>query len=78
QEGECTMYTTVKLIKVAENRSITRERDSDFFYELQLGVLLSLKDMGKLTQMQYRNAEEALKEQRRAIIRARIEGGSTS
>ena len=72
------MYTTVKLIKVAENRSITRERDSDFFYELQLGVLLSLKDMGKLTQMQYRNAEEALKEQRRAIIRARIEGGSTS
>ena len=72
------MYTTVKLIKVAENRSITRERDSDFFYELQRGVLLSLKDMGKLTQMQYRNAEEALKEQRSAIIRARIEGGSTS
>ena len=72
------MYTTVKLIKVEENRSITREKDSDFFYELQHGVLLSLKDMGKLTEMQYRNAEEALKEQRRAIIRARIEGGSTS
>jgi len=72
------MYTTVKLIKVEENRSITRDADIDFFYELQLGVLLSLKDMGKLTEMQYRNAEEALKEQRRAIIRARIEGGSTS
>ena len=72
------MYTTVKLIKVEENRSITREKDSDFFYELQRGVLLSLKDMGKLAEMQYRNAEEALKEQRRAIIRARIEGGSTS
>ena len=72
------MFTTVKLIKVEQNRSITREMDSDFFYELQRGVLLSLKDMGKLTEMQYRNAEEALKEQRRAIIRARIEGGSTS
>lgn len=72
------MYTTVKQTKVEEDRSITRERDSDFFFELQRGVLLSLKDMGKLTEMQYRNAEEALKEQRRAIIRARIEGGSTS
>ena len=72
------MYTTVKFIKISENRSITRERDSDFFFELQRGVLLSLKEAGKLTQTQYRNAEEALKEQRRAIIRARIEGGSTS
>ena len=51
------MYTTVKLLKVEENRSITRDADIDFFY---------------------RNAEETLKEQRRAIIRARIEGGSTS
>ena len=72
------MFTTVKFIKVEQNRSITREMDSDFFYELQRGVLLTLKDMGKLTEMQYRNAEETLKEQKRAIIRARIEGGSTS
>ena len=72
------MYTTVKLIKVEANRSITREWDSDFFFELQRSVLLSLKEDGKLTQMQYRNAEEALKEQRSAIIRAKIEGGSTS
>ena len=78
QEGECAMYTTVKLIKVEANRSITREGDSDFFFELQRSVLLSLKEDGKLTQMQYRNAEEALKEQRSAIIRAKIEGGSTS
>lgn len=72
------MYTTVKLIKVETNRSITREGDSDFFFELQRSVLLSLKEDGKLTQMQYRNAEEALKEQRSAIIRAKIEGGSAS
>ena len=50
----------------------------DFFYELQRGVLLSLKEESKLTEMQYRNAEEILKEQRSVIIRARIEGGSTS
>ena len=72
------MYTTVKLLKVEENRSITRDAAIDFFYELQRGVLLSLKEAGKLTEMQYRNADETLKEQRRAIIRARIEGGSTS
>ena len=66
------MYTTVKLRKIARNQSITRERDSVFFFELQRGVLLSLKEADKLTEMQYRNAEETLKEQRRAIIRARI------
>ena len=57
---------------------ITRDAYVDFFYELQRGVLLSLKEEGKLNEMQYRHAEEALKEQRRVIIRARIEGGSTS
>ena len=72
------MYTTVKLVKVEENRSITRDTDIDFFFVLQRGVLLSLKEEDKLSEMQYRNAEETLKEQRRAIIRARIEGGSTS
>ena len=72
------MYTTVNLLKVEENQSITQENDVYFFFELQRGVLLSLKDMGKLTEMQYRNAEEALREQRNAMIRARIEGGSTS
>jgi len=72
------MYTTVNLLKVEENQSITQENDVYFFFELQRGVLLSLKDMGKLTEMQYRKAEETLKEQRSAMIRARIEGGSTS
>lgn len=72
------MYTTVKLIKVEDNQTITRDAYVDFFYELQQGVLLSLKEDGKLSEMQYRNAEEALKEQRRAIVRAKIEGGTTS
>ncbi|MBE6950770.1 MAG: hypothetical protein E7451_05460 [Ruminococcaceae bacterium] len=72
------MYTTVKLIKVEDNQTITRDAYVDFFYELQQGVLLSLKEDGKLSEMQYRNAEETLKEQRRAIVRAKIEGGTTS
>lgn len=72
------MYTTVKLIKVEDDHPITRDAYADFFYEFQLGILLSLKDDGFLTQMQYRNAEEALKEQRRAILRAKTEGGSTA
>lgn len=72
------MYTTVKLVKVEENQTITRDMYFDFFYELQCGVLLSLKEEGKLTEMQYRNGEEALKEQRRESYRKRNEGGSAS
>lgn len=72
------MYTTAKLIKVENNQTINKDAYVDFFYELQRGVLLSLKEEGKLTKMQYRNAEDALKEQRRVIIRARIEGGNVS
>lgn len=71
------MYTTAKLIKVENNRPISRQDDTEFFYELQRSVLLSLKESGTLTQMQYRNAEEVLNEQRRAIIRSKVEGGGT-
>ena len=72
------MYTTARLMSVEDNQTITRDAYVDFFYELQRGVLLSLKEEGKLTEVQYRNAEDALKEQRIVIIRTRIEGGSTS
>lgn len=71
------MYTTAKLIKVENNRPISGQDDTEFFYELQRSVLLSLKESGTLTQMQYRNAEEVLNEQRRAIIRSKVEGGGT-
>lgn len=71
------MYTTAKLIKVENNWPISGQDDTEFFYELQRSVLLSLKESGTLTQMQYRNAEEVLNEQRRAIIRSKVEGGGT-
>ena len=72
------MYTTVKLIKVEGSQTITRDAYVDFFYELQQSVLLTLKEDGNLSEMQYRNAEEALKEQRRAIVCGKMEGGTTS
>ena len=72
------MFTTARLTNVENNQAITKDNNFNFFYSLQCGVLLSLKEEGKLTEMQYRNAEDALKEQRRVIIRARMEGGSTS
>ena len=72
------MFSTAKLTNVENNQIITKDVFFNFFYELQQGVLLSLKEDGKLTEMQYRNAEAALKEQRRSIYRARTAGGSTS
>jgi hypothetical protein len=77
QEEECALYTTVKLVKLEKNRSISKDADTDFFFELQRGVLLSLKEASKLTEVQYRNAEETLKEQRRVIICARVGGGTS-
>ena len=71
------MFTTVRLTNVENNQTISRDVNFNFFYELQRGVLLSLKEDGKLSEMQYRNAEEVLKEQRRVIIRTTIEGGIT-
>lgn len=69
------MYTTTKLVRVEDNRTITRQIDSAFFYEFQRGVLLSLKEFGTLTEMQFKHAEETLKEQRQAAIRALVEQG---
>lgn len=72
------MYTTVKLTKVEADEPITRERHGDFYYQFQLGVLLTLKEDGLLDPMQYRTGEAVLKEQRRAITRAGIGGGAAS
>lgn len=64
------MYSTTKFVRVDNDRIITRQTDSEFYYEFQLGVLLSLKEQGTLTEMQYKYAQEALKQQRLAIVRA--------
>lgn len=69
------MYTTTKLLCVENNRNITKEDDSEFFFELQRGVLLTLKENGTLNEMQYRAAEEMLKDQRKELAKSLIEGG---
>ena len=58
------MHASVRLIKVSPEIEITRDTHADFFYEFQNAILLSLKEEGHLTQMQYCHAEELLKEQR--------------
>ena len=57
------MYTSVKLICIDANEGITPWADSCFHYHFQIGVLLSLKADGILTESQYRTAELVLRKQ---------------
>lgn len=53
------------LVKIEHNRKITREQDEPFLYRLQSGLLLALKERGRLNEMQYRHAQERLDRQHR-------------
>ncbi len=52
-----------KLIQIAKDREITQERDPEFWFTCQRGVLLALKELGLLNEMQCRSAEEILRNQ---------------
>ncbi|MDO5399816.1 MAG: hypothetical protein Q4F17_02390 [Eubacteriales bacterium] len=52
------------LTGIDNNRPISSETDGEFLFQLQKGLLLALRDDGLLTQMQYRYAEDKLKQQR--------------
>ena len=54
---------TIRLERVENEHRITRESDGEFLYEYQKAVLLSLVESGHLTEMQYRCAEEKLRQQ---------------
>lgn len=69
------MYATTIFVRIIDDRTITRQINPEFFFEFQRGVLLSLKEIGTLNEMQYKHAEEALKKQHRATIRAFAEQG---
>ena len=70
------MYTTTKFVRVNNTRTITKQTDSEFYFEFQQGVLLALKEQGTLTEMQFKYAQDALKEQRRAMaLTAAGQGG---
>lgn len=57
------------LARIDNNRKVTEETDGEFLYRLQSGLLMALKEQGRLNQMQYRHAQERLDHQRRANYR---------
>lgn len=69
------MYTTTEFVRVDNARTITRQTDFEFYYECQQGVLLALKEQGMLTEMQFKYAQDVLKEQRLAAVRAMVQRG---
>ena len=54
----------IALERIENDRRITRETDGEFLYEYQKAVLLALVESGRLTEQQYRYAEEKLRMQR--------------
>ncbi len=57
------------LDRVEHNHKITRDTDFQFLYRLQGGLLLALKEQGRLSETQYRLAQERLDRQRRDWIK---------
>lgn len=73
-KGACGMEERARLVGIEHDRKITKEMDSQFLFEYQRAILLSLKDSGALDEAQYRYAEEKLKNQLRMYIRKQIHG----
>ncbi len=67
--GARGMEERARLVRVEHDRRITKEKDSQFLFEYQRAILLSLKDSGALDEAQYRYAEGKLENQLRAHIR---------
>ena len=55
-----------ELQRIDNNEKITGETHYEFLYHLQRALLLALREQGRLNALQYRHAEESLKQQRRA------------
>nr|WP_325185452.1 hypothetical protein [uncultured Oscillibacter sp.] len=62
-KGSGRMAEQARLLGIENDREITKETDSQFLFEYQRAVLLTLKDKGVLTEIQYQYAEEKLKKQ---------------
>lgn len=64
-KGAGGMEEKARLVGIEHDHRITKETDSQFLFELQRAILLSLKEGGALDEAQYRYAEEKLKAQMR-------------
>jgi len=62
-----------KLQRIEGGGPITRETHYDFLWHLQRALLLALLEQGKLNAMEYRYAEERLKQQRRSRAKRILE-----
>ena len=54
---------------------ITKEFHYEFLFHLEGAILLALREQGRLNPMQYRHAEEKLKQQRRDRAKNILEKG---
>ncbi len=54
------MYTTLELISTSDDQPIGPQSHTEFYHAFAVGVLLTLKAEGCLTEMQCRSAESAL------------------
>ena len=63
------------LLRIDNNETITEETHSDFLDHLQNAILLALREKGRLNAVQYRHAEEKLKQQRRERARGLLAKG---
>lgn len=59
---------------IDNSHPITKETDQAFLYLLQSSLLLALKELGQLNEIQYRNAEEQLKGLQRKAGRMKLSG----
>ena len=57
---------------IENNREIVWNSDSEFLFEYQKAMLLALKELGTLDEMQYRYAEATLKEQLRRFVKKKL------
>ena len=66
------------LERIENNRKLTSDTDFEFFYALQQGLLLALKELERLDEMQYRAAQQHLNKQRAANASFRERGQTKS
>ncbi|MBQ9165757.1 MAG: hypothetical protein IJX71_02340 [Oscillospiraceae bacterium] len=72
------MVKNAILIKIENEHKIRKDTDCEFLYSLQCGMLLALKEQGRLNEMQFRNAEMKLRQQQRVYMKKLQQKGSGS
>ena len=62
------MEEQARLVEIEHDRKITKKMDSQFLFEYQRAILLTIKADGLLDETQYHYAEERLRRQTRNHI----------